>query len=154
MRELTILMRDKNQKKLNYNMVEYINSIGRRKTSVARAYMKAGGKGQITINDKKFEKYFVSKLLQLIVKQPHDLIGISNDFDFKIKVFGGGLKGQAEAIRLAIARAFVKNDPECKPTLKKQGLLTRDPRMVERKKYGRRKARRAFQWASHKKVES
>ena len=131
---------------INYNMVEYINSIGRRKTSVARAYMKSGGKGQITINDKKFEKYFVSKLLQLIVKQPHDLIGISNDFDFKIKVFGGGLKGQAEAIRLAIARAFVKNDPECKPTLKKQGLLTRDPRMVERKKYGRRKARRAFQW--------
>ena len=127
-------------------MVEYINSIGRRKTSVARAYMKAGGKGQITINDKKFEKYFVSKLLQLIVKQPHDLISISNDFDFKIKVFGGGLKGQAEAIRLAIARAFVKNDPECKPSLKKQGLLTRDPRMVERKKYGRRKARRAFQW--------
>ena len=127
-------------------MVEYINTIGRRKTSVARAYIKAGGKGQITINDKKFEKYFASKLLQLIVKQPHDLISISNDFDFKIKVFGGGLKGQAEAIRLAISRAFVKNDPECKPSLKKQGLLTRDPRMVERKKYGRRKARRAFQW--------
>lgn len=126
-------------------MVDYINTIGRRKTSVARVYMKSG-KGEIKINNKDFEKYFVSKLLQLIVKQPHDILNISNDFDIKINVHGGGLKGQAEAIRLAIARAFVKNDPDCRVSLKKQGLLTRDPRMVERKKYGRRKARRAFQW--------
>ena len=126
-------------------MVEYINTIGRRKTSVARAYMKPG-KGKITINDKNFEIYFPSKLMQLIVKQPHDILDLSNNFDFKINVHGGGMKGQAEAIRLAIARAFVKNDPECRSLLKKQGLLTRDPRMVERKKYGRRKARRAFQW--------
>jgi len=126
-------------------MVDYINTIGRRKTSVARVYMKSG-KGEIKINNRDFEKYFVSKLLQLIVKQPHDILNISNDFDIKINVHGGGLKGQAEAIRLAIARAFVKNDPDCRISLKKQGLLTRDPRMVERKKYGRRKARRAFQW--------
>ena len=84
--------------------------------------------------------------MQLIVKQPHDILDLSNNFDFKIYVHGGGMKGQAEAIRLAIARAFVKHDPECRSLLKKQGLLTRDPRMVERKKYGRRKARRAFQW--------
>ena len=96
-------------------MVEYINTIGRRKTSVARAYMKAGGKGQITINDKKFEKYFASKLLQLIVKQPHDLISVSNDFDFKIKVFGGGLKGQAEAIRLAIALSLIHISEPTRP---------------------------------------
>jgi len=126
-------------------MVDYISTIGRRKTSVARLYMKSG-KGEIKINNRDFEKYFVSKLLQLIVKQPHDILNISNDFDIKINVHGGGLKGQAEAIRLAIARAFVKNDPDCRISLKKQGLLTRDPRMVERKKYGRRKARRAFQW--------
>ncbi len=126
-------------------MVDYISTIGRRKTSVARVYMKSG-KGEIKINNRDFEKYFVSKLLQLIVKQPHDILNISNDFDIKINVHGGGLKGQAEAIRLAIARAFVKNDPDCRISLKKQGLLTRDPRMVERKKYGRRKARRAFQW--------
>ena len=126
-------------------MVDYINAIGRRKTSIARVYMKAG-KGNININNKKFENYFASKLLQLIVKQPHEILKFSSNFDFKINVNGGGLKGQAEAIRLAIARAFVKNDPECRPLLKKQGLLTRDPRMVERKKYGRRKARRAFQW--------
>ncbi len=125
--------------------MELINSVGRRKTSVARLYMKSG-KGVFKINELDLEKYFTSELLQLIIKQPIEAIDVKEKFDFKVNVFGGGLKGQAEAIRLAISRAFVKNDEETRPILKKAGFLTRDPRMVERKKYGRRKARRAFQW--------
>ena len=125
--------------------MEYINSLGRRKTSIARLYMKSG-KGEFKINGLDLDKYFASELLQLIIKQPIDSVDEKGKFDFKINVHGGGLKGQAEAIRLAIARAFVKNDEETRPVLKKAGFLTRDPRMVERKKYGRRKARRAFQW--------
>ena len=125
--------------------MEYINSLGRRKTSIARLYMKSG-KGDFKINGLDLEKYFASELLQLIIKQPIDSIDAKGKFDFKVNVYGGGLKGQAGAIRLAVARAFVKNDEETRPILKKAGFLTRDPRMVERKKYGRRKARRAFQW--------
>ncbi|MEO2085290.1 MAG: 30S ribosomal protein S9 [Marinoscillum sp.] len=125
--------------------MELINSVGRRKTSVARLYMKSG-KGVFKINELDLEKYFTSELLQLIIKQPIEAIDVKEKFDFKVNVFGGGLKGQAEAIRLAISRAFVKNDEETRSILKKAGFLTRDPRMVERKKYGRRKARRAFQW--------
>lgn len=137
-------MKDKNQKKLNYNM-DIINTVGRRKTSVARLYMRPG-KGSFVINGKELDKYFASELLRLIVKQPLKLVEESSSFDFKVNIFGGGLKGQAEAIRLAVARALVKNDEETRVILKKEGFLTRDPRMVERKKYGRRKARRAFQW--------
>ena len=85
-------------------------------------------------------------LLRLIVEQPLKLVDALKNFDFKVNVHGGGLKGQAEAVRLAVARALVKNDEEIRGVLKKEGFLTRDPRMVERKKYGRRKARRAFQW--------
>ena len=125
--------------------MEYISTVGRRKTSVARLYMKPG-KGNFQINGKKLEKYFASELLRLIVEQPLKLVDVTNSFDFKVNLYGGGLKGQAEAVRLAVARALVKNDEETRPTLKKEGFLTRDPRMVERKKYGRRKARRAFQW--------
>jgi len=125
--------------------MELINSVGRRKTSIARLYMKLG-KGVFKINGLDFEKYFTSELLQLIIKQPIEVINAKGKFDFKVNVHGGGLKGQAEAIRLAISRAFVKNDEETRSILKKAGFLTRDPRMVERKKYGRRKARRAFQW--------
>jgi len=125
--------------------MELINSVGRRKTSIARLYMKSG-KGVFKINGLDFEKYFTSELLQLIIKQPIEVIDAKGKFDFKVNVHGGGLKGQAEAIRLAISRAFVKNDEETRSILKKAGFLTRDPRMVERKKYGRRKARRAFQW--------
>ncbi|MBE98233.1 MAG: 30S ribosomal protein S9 [Flammeovirgaceae bacterium] len=125
--------------------MEYISTVGRRKTSVARLYMRPG-KGNFTINDKKLDKYFASELLRLIVEQPLKLVDVTNSFDFKVNLYGGGLKGQAEAVRLAVARALVKNDEETRPTLKKEGFLTRDPRMVERKKYGRRKARRAFQW--------
>ena len=125
--------------------MEYISAVGRRKTSVARLYMRPG-KGNFMINGKKLDKYFASELLRLIVEQPLKLVDVTNSFDFKVNLYGGGLKGQAEAVRLAVARALVKNDEETRPTLKKEGFLTRDPRMVERKKYGRRKARRAFQW--------
>ena len=125
--------------------MEYISTVGRRKTSVARLYMKPG-KGNFMINGKKLDKYFASELLRLIVEQPLKLVDVTNSFDFKVNLYGGGLKGQAEAVRLAVARALVKNDEETRPTLKKEGFLTRDSRMVERKKYGRRKARRAFQW--------
>ena len=125
--------------------MEYISTVGRRKTSVARLYMRPG-KGNFMINGKKLDKYFASELLRLIVEQPLKLVDVTNSFDFKVNLYGGGLKGQAEALRLAVARALVKNDEETRPTLKKEGFLTRDPRMVERKKYGRRKARRAFQW--------
>ena len=125
--------------------MEYISTVGRRKTSVARLYMRPG-KGNFMINGKKLDKYFASELLRLIVEQPLKLVDVINSFDFKVNLYGGGLKGQAEAVRLAVARALVKNDEETRPTLKKEGFLTRDPRMVERKKYGRRKARRAFQW--------
>jgi len=125
--------------------MEYISSVGRRKTSVARLYMKPG-KGSFKINNSDLDKYFSSELLRLIVEQPLKSVDASGKFDFKVNIHGGGLKGQAEAIRLAVSRALVKNDEENRPILKKEGFLTRDPRMVERKKYGRRKARRAFQW--------
>jgi len=144
MKILAILMKDKNLKKLNYNM-DIINTVGRRKTSVARLYMRPG-KGSFVINGKELDKYFASELLRLIVEQPLKLVDASSTFDFKVNIYGGGLKGQAEAIRLAVSRALVKNDEETRVVLKKEGFLTRDPRMVERKKYGRRKARRAFQW--------
>ena len=125
--------------------MEYISTVGRRKTSVARLYMKLG-KGSFKINGIDLEKYFSSELLRLIVEQPLKSVDSVNKFDFKVNIYGGGLKGQAEAIRLAISRALVKSDEENRIILKKEGFLTRDPRMVERKKYGRRKARRAFQW--------
>ena len=125
--------------------MEYISSVGRRKTSVARLFMKPG-KGSFKINNSDLDKYFSSELLRLIVEQPLKSVDASGKFDFKVNIHGGGLKGQAEAIRLAVSRALVKNDEENRPVLKKEGFLTRDPRMVERKKYGRRKARRAFQW--------
>jgi len=125
--------------------MELISSVGRRKKSIARLYMKLG-KGVFKINGLDFEKYFTSELLQLIIKQPIEVVDVKGKFDFKVNVHGGGLKGQAEAIRLAISRAFVKNDEETRSILKKAGFLTRDPRMVERKKYGRKKARKAFQW--------
>ena len=125
--------------------MEYISSVGRRKTSVARLYMKPG-KGSFKINNSDLDKYFSSELLRLIVEQPLKSVDASGKSDFKVNIHGGGLKGQAEAIRLAVSRALVKNDEENRPVLKKEGFLTRDPRMVERKKYGRRKARRAFQW--------
>ena len=126
--------------------MEVSNTIGRRKTSVARLYMTPGS-GDITVNNRKLSVYFPSEILQLIVKQPLVQVEQDGNFDFKINVDGGGSKGQAEAIRLAISRALVEIDAENKPALKKEGFMTRDPRMVERKKYGRRKARRRFQFS-------
>ena len=126
--------------------MELINTIGRRKTSVARIYVKPG-KGQIEVNDREMADYFPSPILQTIVKQPLVSTEVDNKYDIKVNVVGGGSKGQAEAIRLAISRALCKVDGENRPVLKKEGFLTRDPRMVERKKYGKRKARRAFQFS-------
>jgi len=126
--------------------MEIINTIGRRKTSVARVYLQSG-KGAITVNDKELAKYFPSEILQTIVKQPLVKLDVDGNYDINVNVDGGGPKGQAEAVRLAISRALVELDEENKPALKEDGFLTRDPRMVERKKYGRRKARRRFQFS-------
>ncbi|HMQ01429.1 MAG TPA: 30S ribosomal protein S9 [Cyclobacteriaceae bacterium] len=126
--------------------MEVVNTIGRRKTSVARVYVKPG-KGSITINDKDLKAYFVSEILQTAVKQPFGILNNDGQYDVNVNVEGGGVKGQAEAIRMAIARAMVQINEEHKAPLKKEGLLTRDSRMVERKKYGKRKARRRFQFS-------
>jgi small subunit ribosomal protein S9 len=126
--------------------MEIINTIGRRKTAVARLYMKSG-KGDFTINNRTLKEYFPAEILQLIVQQPLETVAEVGKFDLSVNVKGGGLTGQAEAIRLAISRALVEQNGENKPALKKEGFLTRDPRMVERKKYGRRKARRKFQFS-------
>ncbi len=123
-----------------------INKIGRRKTSVARIYM-APGKGEITVNNRSLEVYFPFELHQIVVKQPLALVGVNGNYDIKINVDGGGITGQAEAARMAISRALCEFDIEHRPALKKEGFLTRDPRMVERKKPGRRKARRKFQFS-------
>ena len=126
--------------------MEVINTIGRRKTAIARLYMEPG-KGTVTINKKNLEDYFPTEVLQTIALQALTLVDANANFDVKINVTGGGLKGQAEAVRLATARALCEVDPEYRPPLKKEGFLTRDPRMVERKKYGHRKARRSFQFS-------
>lgn len=126
--------------------MDSINTIGRRKTSVARIYVQAG-KGNIEVNARELATYFPSEILQTIVKQPLVKVNQDGQFDIRINVSGGGLTGQAEAVRLAISRALVEIDPEHKPALKSEGFLTRDPRMVERKKPGRRKARRRFQFS-------
>ena len=126
--------------------MELINTIGRRKTSVARIDVKPGT-GQIEVNDRDMADYFPSPNLQTIVKQPLVSTEVDNKYDIKVNVVGGGSKGQAEAIRLAFSLALCKVDGEFRPVLKKEGFLTRDPRMVERKKYGKRKARRAFQFS-------
>lgn len=122
------------------------NTIGRRKTAVARIYLKPG-KGVITVNGRKFEEYFPTEVLQIVVKQPLVLIEQAGSFDIKVNVDGGGISGQAEAVRHGISRALVEVDSESRPPLKAEGFLTRDSRMVERKKYGRAKARKAFQFS-------
>lgn len=126
--------------------MEVINTIGRRKTSVARLYLSAGS-GKISINGRTLENYFPSEIHKIIIKQPFVLLEVDGKFDMKVNVNGGGFKGQAEAIRLAVSRALCELDLENRPPLKKEGFLTRDPRMVERKKYGRRKARKKFQFS-------
>lgn len=126
--------------------MDRINTIGRRKTSVARIYM-TSGKGAITVNDKELNAYFPSEILQTIVKQPLVKVEQDGNFDINVNVIGGGPSGQAEATRLAIARALTEVDAEFRSPLKSEGFLTRDSRMVERKKPGRRKARRRFQFS-------
>jgi len=126
--------------------MEVIHKIGRRKTAVARVYI-SKGKGNITINKKEFNIYFPTATLQYKVNQPLVLTGNEKNFDIKVNVFGGGMTGQAEAVRLAISRAMCELDEENRSVLKPEGLLTRDPRMVERKKFGQKKARKKFQFS-------
>jgi small subunit ribosomal protein S9 len=126
--------------------MEIISKIGRRKTAVARLYLSAGN-GTVSINGRTLEDYFPSEIHKIIIKQPFVLIEADGKYDIKVNVSGGGFKGQAEAIRLAVSRALCELDVENRPPLKKEGFLTRDPRMVERKKYGRRKARKKFQFS-------
>lgn len=126
--------------------MERINTLGRRKTSVARIYMQSG-KGEITVNNRELKTYFPTEILQTIVKQPLVKVEQEGNFDISVNVKGGGLTGQAEAVRLAISRALTEVDAEFRSPLKSEGFLTRDPRMVERKKPGRRKARRRFQFS-------
>lgn len=127
-------------------MAEVINAIGRRKAAVARVYVQAGA-GNITINGKELQAYFPSSILQFIVKQPLNEVGVAEQYDIKVNLKGGGYNGQAGALRLAIARALVKIDAETKAALRKAGFLTRDARVVERKKPGQPKARRRFQFS-------
>ncbi len=126
--------------------MEAINTVGRRKAAVARIYV-SEGKGQITINHKDYKEYFPQERLQYVVEQPIKIAEVEGKYDIKVNLGGGGFKGQAEALRLAIARALIKIDPEKKPILKSDGLLTRDSREVERKKPGQPKARKRFQFS-------
>ena len=126
--------------------MEVIHKIGRRKTAVARVYV-AKGKGKITVNKKDMAEYFTTATLQYKVNQPLALTNNDGNFDITVNVYGGGITGQAEAIRLGISRIMCEIDPENRLVLKPEGLLTRDPRMVERKKFGQKKARKKFQFS-------
>lgn len=126
--------------------MEVVNTIGRRKKAVARIYVNEG-KGSITINKREFKDYFTTNTLQFIVTQPLNVVEAVEKYDIQVNLDGGGIKGQAEALRLAISRALIKIDPEARKDLKAAGFLTRDPREVERKKPGRPKARKRFQFS-------
>ena len=126
--------------------MEVINKIGRRKTAVARIYMKKGS-GHITINNRDYKEYFNLATLQYVVTQPLAISQVEGEYDIKVNLDGGGMTGQAEALRLAISRALCEINPEYRPALKAKGLLKRAPRMVERKKPGQPKARRRFQFS-------
>lgn len=126
--------------------MEVINTLGRRKTAVARVYVKPG-KGAFEINGKDAKEYFPTSLLQDTIHRPFNVLDVNGKYDVKVNVAGGGITGQAEAVSLGIARALVKEDGTVKPSLKKVGLMTRDPRMVERKKFGQKKARKKFQFS-------
>ncbi|MBO8476446.1 MAG: 30S ribosomal protein S9 [Bacteroidetes bacterium] len=126
--------------------MEQINAVGRRKAAIARVFVKEGT-GVITINKRKLEDYFPNPILQFIVKQPLNTVDAVEKYDIKVNLVGGGFTGQAEALRLAIARALVKINAEDKPALRAAGFITRDPRSVERKKPGRPKARKRFQFS-------
>jgi len=126
--------------------MEPINAIGRRKAAVARVYL-SDGKGKITVNDRDYKEYFGAGTLQYVVTQPLNLLKVADKYDITANLDGGGPKGQAEALRLGITRALIKIDAECKSALKAEGFVTRDPREVERKKPGRPKARKRFQFS-------
>jgi small subunit ribosomal protein S9 len=126
--------------------MEYINTTGRRKSAIARVYMREG-KGKITINNREANDYFTTSVLQYIIQQPFEITGSTGKFDVNVNLTGGGIKGQAEALRLAISRALIKVEPEYRKALKDKGLLRRDPRMVERKKPGQPGARKRFQFS-------
>ncbi|MCI7556282.1 MAG: 30S ribosomal protein S9 [Paludibacteraceae bacterium] len=126
--------------------MEVVNALGRRKAAVARVFVSEGN-GTITINKRDIAQYFPSSILQFIVKQPLNKLGVAEKYDIKVNLDGGGFKGQAEALRLAIARALVKINPEDKAALKAEGFMTRDAREVERKKPGQPKARKHFQFS-------
>ena len=126
--------------------MEITNKVGRRKTAIARVYLQPGN-GAIEVNNRDIKDYFVSDIHQITVRQAFNVLKVDGQYDVKVNVEGGGIKGQAEAVRLAITRALVQVNPEGKSALKKEGLTTRDSRMVERKKYGKRKARKRFQFS-------
>jgi small subunit ribosomal protein S9 len=126
--------------------MQVLNTIGRRKSAVARVYLHEG-KGNITINGRDLKVYFPSELMQYVVTQPLQVLNLTGNFDINVNLDGGGVKGQAEALRLGIARALVLLNPEYKPALKAEGFMTRDPREVERKKPGQPKARKRFQFS-------
>ena len=126
--------------------MEVVNTLGRRKTAVARAYVQKGT-GEVIINKKDYKAYFTTSVLQYKVNQAFGVTKTMGEYDVKVSVKGGGVTGQAEAVRLAIARALVEMDPNHKPLLKAEGLMTRNPKMVERKKPGQKKARKRFQFS-------
>ena len=133
---------EKSVKKIKSNLY----ATGKRKNSIARVWLIPNGKGEIKVNKKDLNKYFSRSLLNMLVKQPFETIN-NNNFNVNVSVKGGGLSGQASAIKLAISRALISYDPKFRIALKKKGLLTRDSRVVERKKYGRKKARKSFQFS-------
>ena len=126
--------------------MEVINTIGRRKAAIARVYL-SDGKGQIIVNGRDFKDYFPDKQLPYVVEQPLNLLELRENYDIKVNLDGGGMTGQAEALRLGISRALIKINPDYKPALRAEGFVTRDPRVVERKKPGQPKARKRFQFS-------
>ena len=126
--------------------MDVVNTLGRRKTAIARIYLKDGD-GKILINKRDYKEFFPTAILHYVVEQPLQLTESMGKYDIKVNLSGGGITGQAEALRLAISRALIKIDPEYRPVLKENGLLKRDPRMVERKKPGQPKARKKFQFS-------
>ena len=126
--------------------MEVINTLGRRKAAIARVYL-SEGKGSVTVNNKDYKEYFPTGTLQYIVLQPLNLLNVADKYDIKANLDGGGVKGQAEALRLGIARALIELNPEDKSALRAAGFVTRDPREVERKKPGQPKARKRFQFS-------
>ena len=140
--QITEKITEQNEKKVKNNLY----ATGKRKNSVARVWLIPNGKGEIKVNKKDLSKYFSRSLLNMLVKKPFETIS-NNNFNVNVSVKGGGLSGQASAIKLAISKALISYDPKFRIALKKKGLLTRDSRVVERKKYGRRKARKSFQFS-------